>query len=479
MLPVSGALCDRRLDVDTRPLNVLSICSGYGGIELGLHAALAGRTRTVCYVENELGVASILAARMEDGSLDQAPVWTDLRTFDPEPWRGRVDILAGGFPCQPHSVAGNQLGGDDPRELSGEVLRIADGLGLPDLFLENVPGVLRFYWDSIRPQLREMGYSLAEGLFTASETGAPHKRERLFILAHAECERGQSRELYARDEPEASGRGQTGASRSSGEANVAHAEGSGGSHGIAKTERQGRSPSSGVDNKLAHAGHTERQGRIKGEEGGEGGTCGEPAPQGSELADTYSRGRWENGFARGMGEMDGREANLSISTQERHSRDELADAEEQPQRESDNKATTKCTERQAREITGRRGRRMGGELAHARQQHQQLQRRGIRPESQGEGNELAHAGITGLQGIRSSRQAEHQERPRDVPIYPPGPNDHAGWAYMLNVMPEAQPTFCRDADGAPAGVDRRLRAVGNGVVPAVAALAFTELSRRL
>ena len=150
--------------MDTRTRNVLSICSGIGGIELGLHAALAGRTRTVCYVENELGVASILAARMEDGSLDPAPIWSDLRTFDPEPWRGRVDILAGGFPCQPHSVAGNQLGEDDPRELSGEVIRIAAGLGYPTLFLENVPGILRFYWDSIRPELREMGYEIEEGL---------------------------------------------------------------------------------------------------------------------------------------------------------------------------------------------------------------------------------------------------------------------------------------------------------------------------
>ena len=172
--------------MDTRTLNVLSICSGVAGLELGLHAALDGRTRTVCYVENELGVASLLAARMEDGALDPAPIWTDLTTFDPEPWRGRVDILAGGFPCQPHSVAGSQLEEDDPRELSGEVLRIADGLGLPDLFLENVPGILRFYWDSIRPELRAMGYSVAEGLFTAAEVGAPHRRERLFILAHAE-----------------------------------------------------------------------------------------------------------------------------------------------------------------------------------------------------------------------------------------------------------------------------------------------------
>ena len=168
------------MNVDTR--TVISICSGYGGIELGLQSVIPART--VCYVENEVSVATILAARMEDGTLDQAPIWTDLRTFDPEPWRNKVDILAGGFPCQPHSVAGKQKGEDDPRELSGEVLRIAEGLGYPTLFLENVPGIVRYYWDTIRPKLREMGYEIEEGLFSASETGAPHKRQRVFILAN-------------------------------------------------------------------------------------------------------------------------------------------------------------------------------------------------------------------------------------------------------------------------------------------------------
>jgi DNA (cytosine-5)-methyltransferase 1 len=370
-------------DVDTRTCNVLSICSGVGGIELGLHAALAGRTRTVCYVENELGVGSILAARMEDGSLDPAPIWDDLRTFDPEPWSGRVDILAGGFPCQPHSVAGSQLGEDDPRELSGEVLRIAAGLGYPTLFLENVPGILRFYWDSIRPELREMGYEIEEGLFTASETGAPHRRERLFILAHA--------------------------------------EGSGGSHGIAKTERQGRSPSSGVDNKLAHAESigSERpiRGRVASRESQA--TAGD---RGNELADPDGIGSTQNardyGKERSVSEAECQPKHGAIIS--RGSRTELADTYDEG-----------------------------------------LQRR----------DECGDSARERATGTSSPELGE-------LPLYPPGPNDHEGWAYLLNVMPEVEPTFCRDADGAPAGVDRRLRAVGNGVVPAVAALAFRELARQ-
>ena len=167
--------------MDTR---TLSICSGYGGIELGLKAVIP-RTRGVCDVEHEGTQSSILGARIRDGILDDAPIWTDLRTFDANPWRGKVDIVTGGFPCQPHSIAGRKRGADDPRELSGDVLRIADELGRPTLFLENVPHIKRFYWDEIRPKLRAMGYRTEEVLVTARETGAPHKRQRLFILANS------------------------------------------------------------------------------------------------------------------------------------------------------------------------------------------------------------------------------------------------------------------------------------------------------
>ena len=165
-------------------IHTLSICSGYGGIELGLKQVI-DRTRVVCYVENEITQAKILAQRIKEGRLDEAPIWSDLRSFNAKLFRGKVDILTGGFPCQPHSLAGKQQGEQDPRELSGEVLRIADELGRPTLFLENVPGIKRFYWDNIRPKLQAMGYRTEEILVTARETGAPHKRQRIFILANA------------------------------------------------------------------------------------------------------------------------------------------------------------------------------------------------------------------------------------------------------------------------------------------------------
>ena len=165
--------------------HTISICSGYGGIELGLGAVVPG-IRTVCYVENEASACEILGARIKDGLLDDAPIWTDLRTFDATAWRGRVHLITGGFPCQPHSVAGNRKGADDSRELSGEVLRIAEELGYPTLFLENVPGIRKFWYYNVRPRLQSMGYRVEEVLVTAAETGAPHKRQRLFILANNE-----------------------------------------------------------------------------------------------------------------------------------------------------------------------------------------------------------------------------------------------------------------------------------------------------
>jgi len=170
-------------NVDTRTLNTISLCSGYEGIGLGLREVVP--TRTVCYVEIELSAVEILAKRMAEKALDEAPVWTNLRTFDTEPWRGKVDMLTGGFPCQPFSVAGKREQEDDERNLWPDVARLIRGLGIPEfVFLENVSGILRYYWDTIRPELREMGYEVTEGLFSAAETGAPHKRQRLFILAY-------------------------------------------------------------------------------------------------------------------------------------------------------------------------------------------------------------------------------------------------------------------------------------------------------
>ena len=141
------------------------------------------RYRAVGYVERDAFAASILVARMEDASLDRAPVWDDVASFDGCPWRGAVDIVTAGYPCQPFSVAGKRRGADDPRHLWPHVARIIGEVKPPFVFLENVAHHLRLGFPEVAAGLVGIGYRLAAGLFTAAEVGAPHKRERLFILA--------------------------------------------------------------------------------------------------------------------------------------------------------------------------------------------------------------------------------------------------------------------------------------------------------
>ncbi|NEX48251.1 DNA cytosine methyltransferase [Pseudotabrizicola algicola] len=160
----------------------LSLCSGAGGLDLGLVLAIPGY-RAVGHVERETYAAATLVARMEDASLDRAPVWDDVGTFDGRPWRGAVDIVTAGYPCQPFSVAGKRRGADDPRHLWPHVARIIDEVRPPFVFLENVAHHLRLGFPEVASGMVGMGYRLAAGLFTAAEVGAPHKRERLFILA--------------------------------------------------------------------------------------------------------------------------------------------------------------------------------------------------------------------------------------------------------------------------------------------------------
>jgi len=169
--------------VDSHTFRILSLCSGVGGIELGFKLAVP-KARTVGYIENEAFACSILEARMQDKTLDEAPIWTDLKTFDGRAWRGKVDCLTGGYPCQPFSVAGKKLGEKDPRHLWPEIKRLIKEIEPPICFFENVGGHLRLGFEQVANDLSELGYKVKAGLFTAQEVGAPHKRERLFILAY-------------------------------------------------------------------------------------------------------------------------------------------------------------------------------------------------------------------------------------------------------------------------------------------------------
>jgi DNA (cytosine-5)-methyltransferase 1 len=163
------------------------LCAGYGGIELGLKRVIAN-LRSVALCEIEAYACANLVAKMEAGLMEPAPIWTDLKTFPWESFRDRVDILTGGYPCQPFSAAGKRLGTEDPRHLWPY---IASGIRLlrPKLcFFENVEGHISLGLREVIGELEQMGYKVSWGIFSAREVGAPHQRKRVFIMAHLKCE---------------------------------------------------------------------------------------------------------------------------------------------------------------------------------------------------------------------------------------------------------------------------------------------------
>lgn len=170
--------------VDPPTVNVLSLAAGAGGLDLGIRVAIP-TSRTVCFVEIEAYACEVLASRMEEGRLDDAPIWSDLRTFDGRAWRGVVDLVVAGYPCQPFSKAGGRRGAEDPRHLWPHVLRVLEETGAPWIFVENVRGHLSLGFEQVWGELRDRGFQVEAGLYSAAEVGAPHRRERLFALAHA------------------------------------------------------------------------------------------------------------------------------------------------------------------------------------------------------------------------------------------------------------------------------------------------------
>lgn len=178
--------------MDSPVINSISLCAGGAGLDRGVELAL-GATRTVCWVEWEAFAIEYLASCMEALSLHPAPIWTDVRTFDGRPWRGVVDCITAGYPCQPFSLAGKRGGSDDPRHLWPQVRRVIGEVEPSIVFLENVPGHLSLGAEQVLAELQEMGFEAAPGLFTAEEVGGSHKRERLFILALADAEHGARR----------------------------------------------------------------------------------------------------------------------------------------------------------------------------------------------------------------------------------------------------------------------------------------------
>ena len=164
----------------------LSLFTGAGGGVLG--TKLLG-FKHIGYVEYEPYCQKILAQRINDGILDAAPIFGDIRKFIDEgyaeSYSGLVDIVTAGFPCQPFSVAGKGKGKDDSRNMWPATIGVLRIVRPRFALLENVPGLLAHgYMGRIFGDLAEAGYDARWCVLGADDCGAPHRRKRLWILAH-------------------------------------------------------------------------------------------------------------------------------------------------------------------------------------------------------------------------------------------------------------------------------------------------------
>ena len=169
--------------VDQQSLNELALFAGAGGGILGGH--LLG-WKTVCAVEWEQYPASVLCARQNDGLLPPFPIWDDVCSFDGKPWRGIVDVVSGGFPCQDISAAGKGAGIDGERSgMWGQMARIIHEVQPRFVFVENSPMLTSRGLGRVLGDLASMGFNAKWGVLGAADVGANHQRDRIWIVAYA------------------------------------------------------------------------------------------------------------------------------------------------------------------------------------------------------------------------------------------------------------------------------------------------------
>lgn len=442
------------------PIRAIELFAGVGMLGEGLRAGLQYLGlpyRTMCYVEREAHAASILAARGQEGSLDHAPIWSDVLTFDGEPWRGRVDAIVAGFPCQDLSLAGKRAGLDGERSgLFFRLLDIADACGARWLFLENVSGITSAtasVVDEAEGELEERAVARVLGELarrgwnaefmplSASDVGASHGRARWFCFAwrsldDAGCvQRGQGHEQNRPAGPETSGN----------EAN------NGAAH---------RSQLLDDTQRIECPGQRIHQGPRPAWPGAtDAGRAG-----GAALADAHGRANERRGRpvevdgARGEPEGEGRERQRGGDAAD-HCGQSVADTQLRGWGEQQ----SGCARGGWSEPPRSSGAGMADTGKPGLPQPEPVERRGARPADSGR----AAAEFCG------------------APLFAPGPG-YPGWADILAARPELapalEPDFRELVDGLAFGMDdsraERLKCCGNGVVALCAAAAAVVLLRR-
>jgi site-specific DNA-cytosine methylase len=164
-------------------MNELALFAGAGG---GILAGEMLGWRTVCAVEWEPYPASVLIARQNDKVLPAFPIWDDVQTFDGRPWRGIVDVVSGGFPCQDISGAGKGVGIDGERSgMWREMARIICEVRPRFAFVENSPMLTSRGLGTVLGDLSTMGFDARWGVLGAADVGGKHQRDRIWIVAHS------------------------------------------------------------------------------------------------------------------------------------------------------------------------------------------------------------------------------------------------------------------------------------------------------
>ncbi|WP_424783925.1 DNA cytosine methyltransferase [Paraburkholderia sp.] len=201
-------------------MNELHLFAGAGG---GILAGQLRGNRCVCAVELDPYAQAVLVARQNDGTFSPFPIWDDVRTFDGLRWRGIVDAVCGGFPCQDVSAAGTGDGLDGERSgLWTEMARIIRQIRPKRVEVENSPMLTSRGLGRVLGDLAAMGFDVEWGVLSAADTGAPHLRERIWILANARCgrcggEKGRQMEQPRRVKVECGGETLANADSESGE----------------------------------------------------------------------------------------------------------------------------------------------------------------------------------------------------------------------------------------------------------------------
>lgn len=432
---------------------MLELFAGYGGLGLGVTAATGAEP--VVYVERGAFAAAVLVARMAEAALARAPVWDDVGTFDGRPWRDQVDCVVGGSPCQDLSLAGKRAGLAGARSgLWREMLRIVDETGPAFVWWENVGGAISSALGVVTEDLEGLGFRVAACTLLASDVGATHERNRLFVLAYSDS---AARRLESRRRGWASRSRAAFAGHAGEDVADTHGHGLTGERSSGLLDCFGQALGNDVDGRggaeLGDSNAGDRHGRKR-------------KPQRRQVERATSAGS-----GAGVDNRSGKE-NLADPDPDRARREGRERAEPSPEgartprpasERGGDVAVTNGAGRE-RNGTGRPVETIGG---------------GALSEIEGPGKRLEHAACDGRSEGRPESEVGRKAR-TDLAghRFPPGPTDAEGWRTWSG----AQPSFRRGADGPPAGMEftnDRLELLGNGVVPQQSAVAFLVCWQRL